>query len=53
VSALRDVTLETGVPDLVRGRRPVTPPLALVDASYGTVVVTFSVDGSGATSSTR
>ena len=28
VSAIRDVTLALGVPDLVRGRRPVPPPLA-------------------------
>ena len=49
VSAIRDVTLEPGVPDLARGRRPVTPPLARMTAATGTVEVTFSVGASGAT----
>lgn len=49
VSAIRDVTLEPGVPDLARGRRPVTPPLARMTAATGRVEVTFSVGASGAT----
>ena len=49
VSAIRDVTLEPGVPDLARGRRPVTPPLARMTAATGKVEVTFSVGASGAT----
>ena len=35
VSAIRDVTLEPGVPDLTRGRRPVAPPLARMSGSHG------------------
>jgi TonB family protein len=49
VSAIRDVTLEPGVPDLTRGRRPVTPPLARMTGATGKVEVTFSVGASGAT----
>ena len=37
------------VPDLARGRRPVTPPLARMTAATGKVEVTFSVGASGAT----
>jgi outer membrane biosynthesis protein TonB len=50
VSAIRDVTLEPGVPDLTRGRRPVTPPLARMTGAKGQVEVTFSVGASGTTS---
>jgi len=47
-SALRDVLLEPGVPDLARGRRPVPPPFARMAGASGTVEVEFSV-GSGGT----
>lgn len=46
-SAVRDVTLEPGVPDLVRGRRPVPPPFARMTATSGTVEVQFSVGAAG------
>jgi TonB family protein len=49
VSAIRDVTLEPGVPDLTRGRRPVAPPLARMSGSTGTVEVAFSVSAGGTT----
>jgi TonB family protein len=49
VSAVRDVTLEPGVPDLSRGRRPVAPPLARMTGTSGTVEVTFSVGAAGTT----
>jgi TonB family protein len=50
VSAIRDVTLEPGVPDLMRGRRPVVPPLARMAGTSGTVEVSFSVSAAGTTS---
>jgi TonB family protein len=50
VSAIRDVTLEMGVPDLTKGRRPVVPPLARMASATGTVEVRFAVDSSGASS---
>jgi TonB family protein len=50
VSAVRDVRVEPGLPDLVRGRRPVVPPLARIDQVEGTVEVKFAVDSSGGTS---
>lgn len=50
VSAIRDVTLEMGVPDLTKGRRPVVPPLARMASATGTVDVRFAVDASGASS---
>jgi TonB family protein len=50
VSAVRDVTLEMGVPDLTRGRRPVVPPLARMASATGTVNVRFAVDAAGAAS---
>ena len=50
VSAIRDVTLEPGVPDLARGRRPVAPPLARMSGTTGTVEVSFSVSAGGTTS---
>jgi hypothetical protein len=49
VSAVRDVTLQPGVPDLARGRRPVSPPVARMSGTTGTVEVAFSVSASGAT----
>lgn len=49
VSAVRDVTLEPGVPDLTRGRRPVSPPLARMSGTTGTVKVAFSVSAAGVT----
>ena len=49
VSAIRDVTLEPGVPDLTRGRRPVAPPLARMSGSTGNVEVAFSVSAAGTT----
>ncbi len=49
VSAVRDVTLEPGVPDLARGRRPVAPPFARMSATTGTVEVSFSVGAGGTT----
>ena len=50
VSAVKDVTLALGVPDLVRGRRPVPPPLARMSGTTGSVLVKFGVDAAGATS---
>jgi TonB family protein len=50
VSAVRDVTLEMGVPDLTRGRRPVVPPLARMASTTGSVDVHFAVDASGTSS---
>ena len=50
VSAIRDVTLEAGVPDLTRGRRPVVPPLARMAGTSGNVEVSFSVSAAGTTS---
>ncbi|HSB36539.1 MAG TPA: energy transducer TonB [Thermoanaerobaculia bacterium] len=49
VSAVRDVTLQPGVPDLARGRRPVSPPVARMSGTTGTVEVAFSVSAAGAT----
>jgi len=49
VSAVRDVTLAPGVPDLTRGRRPVAPPLARMGGATGTVEVAFSVGAAGNT----
>ena len=49
VSAIRDVTLEPGVPDLARGRRPVAPPFARMSGTTGTVEVSFSVSAGGTT----
>jgi TonB family protein len=47
VSSIQDVTLDPGLPDLVKGRRPVVPPLARMAESSGKVEVRFSVDASG------
>jgi TonB family protein len=46
-SALRDVLLEPGVPDLAKGRRPVPPPFARMSATSGAVEVQFSVSAGG------
>jgi TonB family protein len=50
VSAVRDITLSPGVPDLVKGRRPVVPPFARVEGATGTVRVRFSVSAAGTVS---
>jgi outer membrane biosynthesis protein TonB len=50
VSAIRDVNLGVGVPDLTHGRRPVAPPLARMSSTSGSVQVLFSVDASGSPS---
>jgi TonB family protein len=47
ISAVRDVTLAPGVPDLVKGRRPMAPPLARMQGVSGTVDVRFAVDAAG------
>ena len=49
VSAIRDVSLAAGVPDLATGRRPVMPPLARMSGTTGAVEVTFSVSAAGGT----
>ena len=46
-SALRDVALEAGVPDLAKGRRPVPPPFARMSSTSGSVEVQFSVSAGG------
>jgi TonB family protein len=50
VSAVANVMLGAGVPDLVRGRRPAPPPLARMSGETGSVVVRFSLDAAGQTS---
>jgi outer membrane biosynthesis protein TonB len=47
ISAIRGVQLEPGVPDLTRGRRPVSPPLARMSGANGVVEVDFSVSAGG------
>lgn len=47
ISAIADVTLGESIPDLVKGRRPVWPPLARLGNVGGEVVVRFSVDVAG------
>jgi TonB family protein len=47
VSAVADVALGDNIPDLVKGRRPVWPPLARLGNITGDVVVRFSVDLAG------
>jgi TonB family protein len=47
ISAVRDVTLAPGVPDLMKGRRPVSPPFARMQGISGTVDVHFAVDAAG------
>jgi len=48
VSAVRDVALSPGVPDLIKGRRPVVPPLARMAGVSGAVRVRFAVNAAGA-----
>jgi TonB family protein len=50
VSAVRDVSLGPGTPDLSKGRRPVVPPLARMSGVEGDVRIRFAVDAAGATS---
>jgi TonB family protein len=50
ISAVRDVTLAPGVPDLMKGRRPIAPPLARMQGVSGTVDVKFAVDAAGSAS---
>jgi hypothetical protein len=47
LSAVADVTLEPGVPELTGGRRPVVPPLARMAGASGSVEVRFAVDAAG------
>jgi TonB family protein len=47
ISAVPDVSLQPGVPELVSGRRPVVPPLARMAGASGTVEVRFAVDAAG------
>lgn len=47
VSGIPDVVLGENIPDLVRGRRPVWPPLARLGNVTGEVTVRFSVDLAG------
>jgi TonB family protein len=49
LSSIRDVELAPGVPDLVKGRRPVSPPLARLGGLEGDVDVRFSIDSGGVT----
>jgi TonB family protein len=53
ISAIRGVLLEPGVPDLTRGRRPVSPPLARMAGVGGVVEVDFSVSAGGTTTVQR
>ena len=50
VSAVRDVTLGPGLPELSKGRRPVPPPVARMAGVTGTVSVRFAIDAGGAVS---
>jgi outer membrane biosynthesis protein TonB len=50
VSAVPDVLLGPGVPDLSKGRRPVVPPIARMNSLSGNVQVRFVVEASGASS---
>ena len=49
VSAIHEVALSSGVPDLIRGRRPVPPPMARMAGATGSVHVRFSVNAAGGT----
>jgi len=49
-SSVRDVELAPGIPDLVRGRRPVSPPMARMAEVEGQVEVRFTIDSGGVTS---
>jgi outer membrane biosynthesis protein TonB len=46
-SAVENVSLGLGVPDLSLGRRPVVPPLARMAEATGTVEVRFAVNAAG------
>lgn len=46
-SAVDDVTLAVGVPDLTKGRRPVAPPFARMAGTSGAVEVRFAVNAAG------
>jgi hypothetical protein len=50
VSAIPDILLGPGVPDLTKGRRPVVPPIARMSSISGNVEVRFVVEASGASS---
>ena len=47
------MVLEPGVPDLTRGRRPVSPPFARMAGANGVVEVEFSVSSGGLTTVQR
>ncbi len=49
VSAIHEIALSPGVPDLIRGRRPIPPPLARMAGATGSVQVRFSVNAAGGT----
>jgi TonB family protein len=49
ISNVRDIELAAGIPDLVRGRRPASPPLARMGEIEGEVEVRFSIDSGGVT----
>jgi TonB family protein len=49
ISSIPDVALGDGIPDLVRGRRPLLAPMARLGNATGEVVVHFSVDVAGRT----
>ena len=53
ISAIRGVEVEPGVPDLTRGRRPVSPPFARMARASGVVTVDFSVSAGGITAVQR
>ena len=44
---MAEVSLGNNIPDLVKGRRPVWPPMARLGNVMGEVVVRFSVDLAG------
>jgi TonB family protein len=48
-SAIAGVELAAGIPDLVRGRKPVSPPLARMAGLEGDVRVRFTIDSGGVT----
>lgn len=48
-SAIENVTLGIGVPDLSQGRRPVVPPFARIYGVSGSVEVRFAVNAAGQT----
>lgn len=50
VSAVRDVSLGVGIPELTKGRRPVPPPFARIARVTGTVLVRFAIDAAGSAS---